>query len=51
VFDTLTPAEYDRWNKATESVNAEWIKDASEKGGNGKALLDDARALIKKYGG
>jgi TRAP-type C4-dicarboxylate transport system substrate-binding protein len=51
VFDTLTPAEYERWNKATESVNAEWIKDVSEKGGNGQALLDDARALIKKNGG
>jgi TRAP-type C4-dicarboxylate transport system substrate-binding protein len=51
VFDTLSAAEYDRWNKATEAVNAEWIKDVSEKGGNGQALLEDARALIKKYGG
>ncbi|MFO1314437.1 MAG: TRAP transporter substrate-binding protein [Burkholderiales bacterium] len=51
VFDTLTPAEYDRWVKQTEGVNKEWIGDVAAKGGNGQALLDDARALIKKYGG
>ena len=51
VFDTLTPAEYDRWVKATESVNKEWVTEAGAKGGNGDALLNDAKALIKKYGG
>jgi TRAP-type C4-dicarboxylate transport system substrate-binding protein len=51
VFDTLTPAEYDRWVKATESVNREWVTDVGAKGANGEALLNDARALIKKYGG
>jgi TRAP-type C4-dicarboxylate transport system substrate-binding protein len=51
VFDTLTPAELERWRKATASVDAEWVKDASEKGANGAALLDDARSLIKKNGG
>ena len=51
VFDTLTPAEYDRWVKATEGVNGAWVKDISAKGANGEALLNDARALIKKYGG
>jgi len=51
VFDTLSPAEYDRWVKATEGVNKEWITEISAKGANGEALLNDARALIKKYGG
>jgi TRAP-type C4-dicarboxylate transport system substrate-binding protein len=51
VFDTLTPAEFDRWNKATEGVQKEWFTEVAGKGGNGPALLDDARALIKKYGG
>jgi len=51
VFDTLSAAEYERWNKATEAVDKEWMKDVSEKGANGAALLDDARTLIKKYGG
>jgi len=51
VFDTLTPAEYERWVKATEGVNKEWVTEIGAKGGNGDALLNDARALIKKYGG
>ena len=51
VFDTLSPAEYERWQKATEGVDTEWIGDVGAKGGNGKALYDDAKALIKKYGG
>lgn len=51
VFDTLTPAEYDRWVKATDGVNKDWITEISAKGANGDALLNDARALIKKYGG
>jgi TRAP-type C4-dicarboxylate transport system substrate-binding protein len=51
VFDTLSPAEYDRWLKATEVVIKEWIGDVAAKGGNGQVLYDDAKALIKKYGG
>jgi TRAP-type C4-dicarboxylate transport system substrate-binding protein len=51
VFDTLSPAEYDRWQKATDGVSTDWFKEAAEKGGNGPVLLDDAKALIKKYGG
>ena len=51
VFDTLTQAEYDRWVKQTEGVNKEWFTEVGAKGGNGEALLNDAKALIKKYGG
>jgi TRAP-type C4-dicarboxylate transport system substrate-binding protein len=51
VFDTLTPAEYDRWVKTTDGVNKDWFTEVAGKGGNGPALLDDAKALIKKYGG
>jgi TRAP-type transport system periplasmic protein len=51
VFDTLTQAEYDRWKKATEAVDKEWIGEVGAKGANGAALLEDARAMIKKYGG
>ncbi len=51
VFDTLSPAEFDRWNKATDGVERDWFTEVSAKGGNGPALLDDARALIKKNGG
>ena len=51
VFDTLTAAEYERWVKATEAVNKEWITETSAKGSNGEALLNDAKELIRKYGG
>jgi TRAP-type transport system periplasmic protein len=48
-FNVLTEAEYQRWVKATQSVDDEWIKEVGAKGGNGKALLKDAKALLKKY--
>ena len=51
VFDTLSPAEYDRWVKATEPVAREWVGEVGAKGANGQALLDDAKALLKKHGG
>lgn len=49
-INVLSNAEYDRWAKATETVDDEWVKEISAKGNNGKALLDDARSLLKKYG-
>ncbi len=51
VFDTLSPAEFERWKKATDGVDKDWFTEVAAKGGNGPALLEDARALIKKNGG
>ena len=51
VFDTLSAAEYARWQKACEPVVSDWIGEVGAKGANGKALYDDAKALLKKYGG
>lgn len=51
VFTNLSPAEYSRWEKATEPVAKDWITEANGKGANGAALLEDAKALIKKHGG
>ena len=48
-FNVLTPQEYKRWEAVTASVDDEWIKEVAAKGANGKALLEDARALLKKY--
>jgi len=48
-INVLSDAEYKRWVKATENVEDGWIKDVNAKGGNGKALLNDAKALLKKY--
>jgi TRAP-type C4-dicarboxylate transport system substrate-binding protein len=45
----LTDAEYNRWIKATETVDDEWMKEVAAKGGNGQALINDAKALLKKY--
>ncbi|RLJ65234.1 TRAP transporter substrate-binding protein [Sulfurisoma sediminicola] len=49
-FITISPAEYERWRKATDQVDDEWMKDVNAKGGNGKALYDEAVSLLKKYG-
>jgi len=48
-INVLSDAEYNRWVKASSNVDDEWIKEVNSKGGNGKALLDDAKALLKKY--
>ena len=48
-FYRLSDAEYSRWVKATENVDDDWIKEVSAKGGDGKRLLQEARALIKQY--
>ncbi len=46
---TLGDAEYQRWIKASADVDDQWVKEVSAKGSNGRALLDDARALIQQY--
>ena len=45
----LSDAEVQRWMKASEQIDDEWVKTATAKGANGKALLDEAQALIKQY--
>jgi TRAP-type C4-dicarboxylate transport system substrate-binding protein len=46
---TLTDTEYQRWIKASADVDDQWVKEVGAKGGNGAALLDDARAMIQQY--
>jgi TRAP-type C4-dicarboxylate transport system substrate-binding protein len=45
----LADAEYQRWIKASADVDDQWVKEVSAKGANGKALLEEARALIQQY--
>ena len=45
----LSPEELARWTKATAEVDDQWVKEVSAKGANGRALLEDARALIRQY--
>lgn len=42
MFDPLTAAEYDRWQKATDGVNKQWLTEVGAKGANGQQLLDNA---------
>jgi TRAP-type C4-dicarboxylate transport system substrate-binding protein len=48
-INVLSDAEYNRWVKAAQLVDDAWIKEVDAKGANGKALLNDAKALLKKY--
>ena len=50
-INVLTPAEFQRWQKATEGVEKDWFTEVAAKGVNGPALLEDAKALIRKNGG
>jgi TRAP-type C4-dicarboxylate transport system substrate-binding protein len=49
IFHSMPEAEYQRWVKATDSVDDDWVKDAAAKGADGKALLAEARVLVKQY--
>jgi TRAP-type C4-dicarboxylate transport system substrate-binding protein len=47
--NVLTPAEYARWVKATDSVAQDWVKDVTAKGNDGNKLLSAAKALLDQY--
>lgn len=48
-FYNLPEAEYQRWVKATDSVDDDWVKEVGAKGADGKRLLEEARNLVKQY--
>ncbi len=48
-FYTIPSSELANWEKATAGIYDEWVKDVTAKGSDGKALLQNARDLIKKY--
>ena len=45
----IPAAEVDRWKKATDNLDDEWVADMNKRGFAGKAMLEDARALVQKY--
>ncbi|AYH46134.1 TRAP transporter substrate-binding protein [Azoarcus sp. DN11] len=45
-FYTVPAAEVQKWQKASESVAADWVKEVSAKGYDGPKLLAEARALL-----
>lgn len=48
-FYYLPDAEYQRWVKATDVVDDEWVKEVTAKGADGGKLLREARALVKQF--
>ncbi len=48
---TLDEAEVARWKAASEPVVDRWVTEMSDKGIDGAALIEQARALIEKHGG
>ena len=46
---TLDDAETKRWKEAAAPVVEEWVAEMKGKGIDGKALVEDARALVEKY--
>jgi TRAP-type C4-dicarboxylate transport system substrate-binding protein len=49
-INTIPAAELENWKRAAQPVIDGWVKDVTAKGADGKALLEQARALIAKYG-
>jgi TRAP-type transport system periplasmic protein len=48
-FYTIPASELDNWQKATANLPDDWVKDVDAKGNDGKALLQAAKDLIRKY--
>ena len=48
-FYVIPASELASWEKATANLPEEWAKDVAAKGNDGKALLQSAKDLIKKY--
>jgi len=48
-INQIPAAEMERWKKATDNLDDEWVTDMNKRGFNGKAMLEDARALVQKY--
>jgi len=45
----LTPGQVAEWKAAAANVEANWIAEMNDKGFDGQALVDQARALIAKH--
>ncbi len=45
----LPPEEVDRWKAASAPLVDAWIEEVNAKGYDGKAMVEDAKALIAKY--
>ncbi|MEI8304707.1 MAG: TRAP transporter substrate-binding protein [Burkholderiales bacterium] len=45
----IPAAEVERWKKATDNLDDEWVAEMNKRGYNGRAMLEDAQSLVQKY--
>lgn len=45
----MSTEELERWKKATAGIVDDWEEEVAKKGGDGKKLLSEARALLARY--
>jgi TRAP-type C4-dicarboxylate transport system substrate-binding protein len=48
-ISVIAEAELKRWEQASANVDDEWMKEVAAKGGDGKKLAAEAKALLVKY--
>src|SRR4029079_137335 len=48
-INVIPSSEIDSWKPEVQRVTEGWVSEANEKGADGKALLETAHTLIKKY--
>ena len=48
-FYVIPASELVAWEKATANLDDEWVRDVTAKGQDGKALLQGAKDMIRKY--
>ncbi len=48
-ISVISKEELARWEKATAGVDVMWLMDVAAMGGDGKKLIEEAKALLKKY--
>jgi TRAP-type transport system periplasmic protein len=49
--NVISKEELERWKKQVQSVTEGWVREVSENGADGRALLARAQSLIAKYSG
>ena len=48
-INVISHEEIESWKKVSQPVVDGWVKEVTDKGANGQALLDSAHSLIGKY--
>lgn len=48
-INVIPASELKQWQKLAQPITDEWVEEMNQRGADGKALLDSARQLTKKY--